>query len=168
MERIPETYNEEMTKEFYVSYSATVQNSISKLAKPVAKPPLQSTLVWGFQVDISEATIRCFIYAPTHTLPINTAEYDYKMGIIQSGSFQRDRPAPTIDVTTFQMELASLRADVAALLGLADEVPESVSMVPENEVVMNALFGNTMPLPDPFRAAGKCHHSDHTSDMDEA
>uniref|UniRef100_M1E1D8 Integrase core domain containing protein n=1 Tax=Solanum tuberosum TaxID=4113 RepID=M1E1D8_SOLTU len=61
-------YSEEMTREFYVSYAATVRNAIPK----------------------REATIRRFIYGPFHTLPINTTEYDYKMGIVQSGAFQRD------------------------------------------------------------------------------
>uniref|UniRef100_M1D9B9 Integrase core domain containing protein n=1 Tax=Solanum tuberosum TaxID=4113 RepID=M1D9B9_SOLTU len=83
-------YNEEMTREFYASYATTAQNSISKWAMPVAQPPLQSTLMWGFQVDISEATICRFIYGPAHTLPINTIEYDYKICIVQSGSIQRD------------------------------------------------------------------------------
>uniref|UniRef100_M1DQM0 Integrase core domain containing protein n=1 Tax=Solanum tuberosum TaxID=4113 RepID=M1DQM0_SOLTU len=36
-----------------------------------------------------------------------------------------ERPTPTIDVTTFQMALASLRADVDALLALADECHRS-------------------------------------------
>uniref|UniRef100_M1DIX6 Integrase core domain containing protein n=1 Tax=Solanum tuberosum TaxID=4113 RepID=M1DIX6_SOLTU len=31
-----------------------------------------------------------YIYQSAHTLPINTSEYDYKMGIILSGAFQRD------------------------------------------------------------------------------
>uniref|UniRef100_M1DW71 Integrase core domain containing protein n=1 Tax=Solanum tuberosum TaxID=4113 RepID=M1DW71_SOLTU len=39
---------------------------------------------------IDEVTIHKFLYCPSHTLPINTIEYDYWMGIIQSGAFQRD------------------------------------------------------------------------------
>jgi len=87
---VPGNYSEEMTREFYASYAATVRNSISKRAKPVVQPPLQSTLVRGFPIDISEATIHRLIYGPAHTLPINTSGYDYGMGIVQRGSFQRD------------------------------------------------------------------------------
>uniref|UniRef100_M1DZJ6 Integrase core domain containing protein n=1 Tax=Solanum tuberosum TaxID=4113 RepID=M1DZJ6_SOLTU len=53
-------------------------------------PPLQTTLVRNFPVDISKTTIRRFIYGSAHTMPINIAEYDYRMGIVQSGAFQRN------------------------------------------------------------------------------
>ncbi|WMV50329.1 hypothetical protein MTR67_043714 [Solanum verrucosum] len=81
----PENYSEEMTREFYASYAATVRNSISKNDKPLAQPPLQSTLVRNSLVDISDATICRFISGPAHTLPINTVEYDYRIGIVLSG-----------------------------------------------------------------------------------
>uniref|UniRef100_M1DE44 Integrase core domain containing protein n=1 Tax=Solanum tuberosum TaxID=4113 RepID=M1DE44_SOLTU len=54
MEWSPGSYSEEIVREFYASYAATVRNSISKQAKPAAQPPLESTLVRGFPVDISE------------------------------------------------------------------------------------------------------------------
>ncbi|KAK4724052.1 hypothetical protein R3W88_026831 [Solanum pinnatisectum] len=73
--------SEEMTREFYTSYVVTIRDVISKRAKPLAQPPLQATLVQNFAIDISEATIHLFIYGPAHTLPINIAEYDYRMGI---------------------------------------------------------------------------------------
>uniref|UniRef100_M1DX77 Integrase core domain containing protein n=1 Tax=Solanum tuberosum TaxID=4113 RepID=M1DX77_SOLTU len=59
-------------------------------SKPNAQPPLESTLLRGFPVNISEVTLRRFIYGPDHTLPINTTEFHYRMGIIQSGEFQRN------------------------------------------------------------------------------
>uniref|UniRef100_M1D8L4 Integrase core domain containing protein n=1 Tax=Solanum tuberosum TaxID=4113 RepID=M1D8L4_SOLTU len=80
-----------------------------------------------------------------------------------------ERNEPTIDVTTFEMELARLRSDVDALLSLDEVVPETIPGVEEDEVVMSAFFGVTMPPPDPSRAAGKRHcSSEHTFDADEA
>lgn len=51
-----------------------------------------------------------------------------------------ERPTPTIDVTTFQRELASLRADAVALLNPTKTEPESFLVVPEDEVVMTTLL----------------------------
>uniref|UniRef100_M1DS47 Integrase core domain containing protein n=1 Tax=Solanum tuberosum TaxID=4113 RepID=M1DS47_SOLTU len=90
MARSPGKFSEEMTREFYASYTVTIQNAISKRAKPVAQYLLQVTLVWNFSIDISETTICRFIYSPAHNLSINTMEYDYMMGVVQSGAFQRD------------------------------------------------------------------------------
>ncbi|KAK4723773.1 hypothetical protein R3W88_026552 [Solanum pinnatisectum] len=72
-------FNKEMTREFYASYVAIVRNAILKKAKPLAQPPFQAILVRNFFVDISETTIRRFIYGSDHTLPINTTEYEYKI-----------------------------------------------------------------------------------------
>uniref|UniRef100_M1DKD1 Integrase core domain containing protein n=1 Tax=Solanum tuberosum TaxID=4113 RepID=M1DKD1_SOLTU len=79
-----------------------------------------------------------------------------------------ERPAPTIDVTTFQTELASLRADIDALLSPTETVTEVEPVVEEDEVVMTALFGDIMPPLDPSYVAGKRHYSDHTSNTEEA
>ncbi|KAG5586410.1 hypothetical protein H5410_046844, partial [Solanum commersonii] len=85
-------YSEEIVREFYVSYAATLQGSISKRWKPLAQDPLTSTLVRGFPVDISPATIRRFLYGPTasHSWALNTAEFDYRWDIVKSGAFQRN------------------------------------------------------------------------------
>ncbi|KAK4731644.1 hypothetical protein R3W88_024632 [Solanum pinnatisectum] len=72
MAHSPGSYSEEIVREFYASYAATIRGSISKWAKPTAQPPLEATLFWGFTVDISETTICRFIYGTDHTLPINT------------------------------------------------------------------------------------------------
>ncbi|KAK4737225.1 hypothetical protein R3W88_000922 [Solanum pinnatisectum] len=74
MARPSGTYREEIVREFYVSYAATIRGSINKRAKPADQPPLEATLVRGCTVDISETTLRRFIYGPANTLPINTAE----------------------------------------------------------------------------------------------
>ena len=39
------TYNEEIVREFYASYAATLRGSISKWPKPLAQDPLTSTMV---------------------------------------------------------------------------------------------------------------------------
>ncbi|WMV37857.1 hypothetical protein MTR67_031242 [Solanum verrucosum] len=77
--------------------------------------------------------------------------------------------APTIDVTTFQTELARLRSDVDALLDPAKTVLETTHVDEADDVVMTTLFGDTMPPPDPSHVAGKHHRSsDHTFDTEEA
>uniref|UniRef100_M1DDR7 Integrase core domain containing protein n=1 Tax=Solanum tuberosum TaxID=4113 RepID=M1DDR7_SOLTU len=65
MARDPGTYSEEMVREFYTSYAATLYGSISKRSKPIAQDPLTSTMVRGCPVDISHATINHFLYGPT-------------------------------------------------------------------------------------------------------
>ncbi|KAG5591453.1 hypothetical protein H5410_041967 [Solanum commersonii] len=84
MARDPGTYSEEIVREFYASYVATLRGSISKRSKPLAQDPLTSTLVRGCSVDISPATIRRFLYGPTmgHSWSLNTAEFDYRWDII--------------------------------------------------------------------------------------
>lgn len=73
-----------------------------------------------------------------------------------------------IDVTTFQTELASLCADVDALLAHSVTTLEAAPVVEEDEVVMTALFGGTIPPHNPSRAVGKRHYSDHIFDTEEA
>ncbi|KAG5579575.1 hypothetical protein H5410_050202 [Solanum commersonii] len=92
MAREPGTYSEEIVREFYASYAATLRGSISKRSKPLAQDPLTSTLVRGCPVDISPATIRRFLYGPTagHSWSLNTAEFDYRWDIVRSGAFQRN------------------------------------------------------------------------------
>ena len=92
MARDPGTYSEEMVREFYVSYAATLRDSITKRSKPLAQDPLTSTMVRGCPVDISPATISHFLYGPTtgHSWSLNTSEFDYRWDIVRSGAFQRN------------------------------------------------------------------------------
>ncbi|KAG5594483.1 hypothetical protein H5410_035715 [Solanum commersonii] len=85
----PGTYSEEIIQEFYASYVATLRGSISKQSKPIAQDPLTSTMVRGYPVDISHATISCFLYGPTtsHSCSLNTAEFDYRWDIVRSVAF---------------------------------------------------------------------------------
>ncbi|WMV50328.1 hypothetical protein MTR67_043713 [Solanum verrucosum] len=79
-----------------------------------------------------------------------------------------ERPAPIIDAATFQTKLASLCADVDALLAPTDIVPESTPAVSNDEVVMTPLFCYTMPPPHSSFAAGKRPHSAHTFHTEQA
>uniref|UniRef100_M1DC75 Integrase core domain containing protein n=1 Tax=Solanum tuberosum TaxID=4113 RepID=M1DC75_SOLTU len=81
MARSPGSYSEEIVREFYASYVATLRRSIEKWVKPAAQPPLKATLVHGFSVDISEATINRFLYDPSHTLAINMVKFGYRWDI---------------------------------------------------------------------------------------
>uniref|UniRef100_M1DKZ4 Integrase core domain containing protein n=1 Tax=Solanum tuberosum TaxID=4113 RepID=M1DKZ4_SOLTU len=77
-----------MVREFYASYSTTVTNALPPRAKALTQLPLLTTMVWGLPVDLFETTICHFIYGPSHCPPINTTEYDYRMGIIQGRAFR--------------------------------------------------------------------------------
>uniref|UniRef100_M1DC83 Integrase core domain containing protein n=1 Tax=Solanum tuberosum TaxID=4113 RepID=M1DC83_SOLTU len=74
------------------------------------------------------------------------------------------KPAPTIDLSTFHADLASLRADLDSLLSPPDSAPEATPTEGVETVVIYALFGNSMPPPDSSRAAGKWPRSSRTSD----
>uniref|UniRef100_M1DEU9 Integrase core domain containing protein n=1 Tax=Solanum tuberosum TaxID=4113 RepID=M1DEU9_SOLTU len=65
-----------------------------------------------------------------------------------------ERPTPAINVNTFQKELSKLRSDVDTLLASTETVPEVAPVAEEDGVMMTALFGDTIPPPDPSRAAG--------------
>uniref|UniRef100_M1DD59 Integrase core domain containing protein n=1 Tax=Solanum tuberosum TaxID=4113 RepID=M1DD59_SOLTU len=80
MARDPGTYSEEIVREFYSSYAATLRGSIFKRSKLLAEDPFTSTMVRGCPVDISPATIRRFLYGPTtgHSWSVNTTEFDYR------------------------------------------------------------------------------------------
>ena len=73
-------YNEEMVREFYASYVATLRSQIDRRAAPAKQAPLEQVRVWGVQVDISLPAIRQFLYGEsvdaTQTPP--TAEFDYR------------------------------------------------------------------------------------------
>uniref|UniRef100_M1DKC2 Integrase core domain containing protein n=1 Tax=Solanum tuberosum TaxID=4113 RepID=M1DKC2_SOLTU len=92
MARDPGTYSEEMVREFYASYAATLRGSISKRSKLIGQDPLTSTMVRGCPVDISHATINRFLYGPTTGLSwsLSTVKFDYRWDIVRSGAFQRN------------------------------------------------------------------------------
>ncbi|TMX02501.1 hypothetical protein EJD97_021341 [Solanum chilense] len=84
-------YSEEIMQEFYASYDATLRGSIDRWARPAKQAPLTYRLVKGCQIDISQATIRQFLYGPStgSKLTRNTSEFAYRWEIVQGGAFQR-------------------------------------------------------------------------------
>uniref|UniRef100_M1DIG7 Integrase core domain containing protein n=1 Tax=Solanum tuberosum TaxID=4113 RepID=M1DIG7_SOLTU len=79
-----------------------------------------------------------------------------------------ERPAPTIDVYAFRMDLASLQANLDALLALPEVEPESAPTAPIDDTVLDALIEDEMPPSDSSRHAGKHPRSSRTSDDTEA
>ena len=55
-------YSEEMIREFYASYVATLRSQIDRRAAPAKQAPLEQVRVRGVQVDISLPAIRRFLY----------------------------------------------------------------------------------------------------------
>ncbi|KAK4729576.1 hypothetical protein R3W88_022564 [Solanum pinnatisectum] len=67
-----------------------------------------------------------------------------------------ERLAPTVDVTTLQKEIESLRPDVTVLLAPPKTEPESAPTTSVDDMVLSTLFGDGMPLQDSSRTSGKC------------
>lgn len=60
-----DSYTEEIIREFYVSYVASLRGSIDKRARPAKQDRLTYTIVWGCGVDISKSTIRRYMAPPS-------------------------------------------------------------------------------------------------------
>ncbi|KAG5610278.1 hypothetical protein H5410_021559 [Solanum commersonii] len=116
MARNPETYSEEIVREFYVSYAATLRGSISKQSKPIAQDPLTSTMVRGFSVDKSHATISRFLYGPTtgNSWSLNTTEFDYRWDI--GVTYKADNQLTWDRAITIATLVAGLEIDFAHML----------------------------------------------------
>ena len=92
-------YSEEVVREFYASYVATLRSQIDKRAAPAKQAPLEQVRVRGVQVDISLPAIRRFLYgesADATQTPITT-EFDYRWQIVKDGQFLRE---PALRETT--------------------------------------------------------------------
>ena len=80
-------YSEEVVREFYASYVATLQSQIDRRAALAKQAPLEQVRVRGIQVDISLPAIRRFLYGEgvdaTRT-PL-TAKFDYRWKIVKDG-----------------------------------------------------------------------------------
>ena len=73
-------YSEEVVREFYASYVATLQSQIDRRAAPVKQAPLEQVRVRGVQVDISLPAIRRFLYSESADATRTTyiIEFDYR------------------------------------------------------------------------------------------
>lgn len=66
---------------------------------------------------------------------------------------ERPQPGSTVDVASFQMELAKLQVDIDIQ---ATAVPESALEDDADDIVLHALFGEDEPPFDPPHAFRKC------------
>uniref|UniRef100_M1DLF1 Integrase core domain containing protein n=1 Tax=Solanum tuberosum TaxID=4113 RepID=M1DLF1_SOLTU len=79
-----------------------------------------------------------------------------------------ERPAPTKDLSSFLSELASLRADVDAILPTPAVEPQATSTALSDDTVLEALFsGDAKEQTEPTCARGKRHRSKHLSEATE-
>ena len=92
-------YIEEMVREFYASYVATLRSQIDRQAAPAKKAPLEQVRVRGVEVDISLPAIHRFQYGESAdaTRTPHTADFDYHWQIVKDGQFLRE---PSLRETT--------------------------------------------------------------------
>uniref|UniRef100_M1DFF3 Integrase core domain containing protein n=1 Tax=Solanum tuberosum TaxID=4113 RepID=M1DFF3_SOLTU len=79
-----------------------------------------------------------------------------------------ERSALTVDVTTLQNEIESLRVNVTIFLAPPETELESAPMAPVEDMVLSALFRDGMPSPYSSRISGKRPRSGRTSDDTKA
>ena len=85
-------YIEEMVREFYASYVATLRSQIDRQAAPAKQAPLEQVRVHGVQVDISLPAIHRFLYGEdvdANRTPL-TVECDYRWQIVKDGQILRE------------------------------------------------------------------------------
>ena len=78
-------YNEELVREFYASYVATLRSQIDMWAAPSKQSPLEHVRVRGIQVDITLPAIHRYLYGEdvdANRIPL-TAEFDYQWQIVK-------------------------------------------------------------------------------------
>ncbi|WMV41556.1 hypothetical protein MTR67_034941, partial [Solanum verrucosum] len=74
-------------------------------------------------------------------------------------------PAPSIDLSSFQAELASLRADADAILSTRTIKPQAAPTALADDTVLDALFsGIAEKEPMPTHTKGKRHRSSRTDE----
>ncbi|KAG5580774.1 hypothetical protein H5410_051401 [Solanum commersonii] len=76
----PGTYSEEIVREFYASYAATLRGRIHKNTKATTQDLLTSTMVRGVSVDLSHTTISRFLMALTLTTHGRTPPLNLTIG----------------------------------------------------------------------------------------
>uniref|UniRef100_M1DGT9 Integrase core domain containing protein n=1 Tax=Solanum tuberosum TaxID=4113 RepID=M1DGT9_SOLTU len=76
-----------------------------------------------------------------------------------------ERPSPTIDLSSFQIELASLRDDIDAILATPTAEPQAAPTALADDTVLDALFSGTAEEgPEPTHTKGKRHRSSCTEE----
>ena len=82
-------YSEELVREFYTSYVATLRSHIYRRAASTKQVPLDLIRVCGKQVDISLPAIRRYLYGEDvdATGTFFTAEFNYRWKLVKDGWF---------------------------------------------------------------------------------
>ena len=80
-----------------------------------------------------------------------------------------ERPALTTDMSSFRTELASLRADVDAILATPAVEPQATPFALGDDTVLGALFSgdDAEEQHKPARSRGKRHLSSHKTELTE-
>ena len=86
-------YSEEIVREFYAAYVATIRSQIDRRAALAKQAPLEQVRVRGVQVDISLPAICRFLYGESAdaTRTPHTAEFYYRWQIVKDGQFLREQ-----------------------------------------------------------------------------
>ena len=92
-------YSEELVREFYASYVATLRSRIDRQAAPAKQAPLEHVQVRGIQVDISLPAIRRYLYGEDvdANQTLSPPSFDYRWRIVKDGQFLRE---PSLRETT--------------------------------------------------------------------
>ncbi|KAG5585447.1 hypothetical protein H5410_045881 [Solanum commersonii] len=151
MARDPGTYSEEIVREFYASYVATLRSSIS-----MDQDPLTSTVVRGYPVDISHATISRFLYGPTtgHSWSLNKIEFEYRWDIVRSGAFHMN--AEYVSPTKADNQLTWDRAIMVAALVAGVEIDFALMLLAE---IHERAFKTSTTYPFPCLIFQLCRDS---------
>uniref|UniRef100_M1DGQ6 Integrase core domain containing protein n=1 Tax=Solanum tuberosum TaxID=4113 RepID=M1DGQ6_SOLTU len=89
---------------------------------------------------------------------INKRLDSFELGVLE-------RPTPTIDLSSFEAELATLRADVDAILATPTIEPQAAPTAFADDTVLDALFSGTAEAgPEPTHTKGKRHRSSRTEE----
>uniref|UniRef100_M1DVG6 Integrase core domain containing protein n=1 Tax=Solanum tuberosum TaxID=4113 RepID=M1DVG6_SOLTU len=155
MARDPGTYSEEMVREFYASYAATLRGSITKRVSPTKtdnqltwdRAVMVAAFVAGVKIDFAR-----MLLAEIHERAFKTSTtYPF--------------PSPTIDLSCFQAKLVSLRTDVDAILATPTVEPQAAPAALADDTVLDALFsGTTEEKFAPTHTKGKRHRSSRTEE----
>uniref|UniRef100_M1DPJ8 Integrase core domain containing protein n=1 Tax=Solanum tuberosum TaxID=4113 RepID=M1DPJ8_SOLTU len=140
-------------------------------------PPLRAAVVQLARVQKLEAQMAILLHHIQPWMQKSIAESKVRMERRMEGMMDRkiqavnkrldafelrflERPAPTINLSSFQSELASLRADVDAILATPTVEPQAAPTMLADDTVLDALFSGTAEEgPEPTHTKGKRHRS---------
>lgn len=85
-------YSEELVRQFYAFYVATLRSQIDMRAAPAKQDLLEQVRIHGIQDDISLPSIRQYLYdenVDENRTPL-TAEFDFRWQIVKDVQFMRE------------------------------------------------------------------------------